>query len=196
MNGHIRLNYSHETWRSGEACPKSEGKIYVWYVVQVKTGTEERIKKQCERVIDEEILVNCFLPYYEEQKKYQGAWHVRRKILFPGYVFLVSDHLEELFGKLKNVIGLTKLIGTGREIVPLTDEEVVLLQRLGKDDQVVEMSTGIIINGKVRVISGPLEDMEGYIKRIDRHKRKAVLEIEMFGRSVEMQAGLEIIEKI
>lgn len=168
----------------------------MWYVIQVKAGTEERIKKQCESLIAENILEGCFLPYYEEQKKYQGTWHVRRKILFPGYVFLVSEHLEELFEKLRQVIGLTKLLGTGKEIVPLTEDEVTLLKRLGKDDQVVEISTGIVVNGKVRIISGPLEDMEGLIKRIDRHKRKAVLTIEMFGRSIEMQAGLEIIEKI
>lgn len=175
--------------------PKFEGNC-MWYVIQVKTGTEESIKKQCESIIKKEVLTSCILPYYEEQKKYHGAWHVRRKILFPGYVFLVSECFEELFESLKNVIGLTKLIGTGREIVPLTEAEVDLLKRLTKDDHVVEMSTGIVINGKVRVISGPLEDMEGYIKRIDRHKRKAVLTIEMFGRTVEMQAGLEIIEKI
>lgn len=168
----------------------------MWYVIQVKTGTEERIKKQCESLITENILESCFLPYYEEQKKYQGSWHVRKKILFPGYVFLISESLDELFENLKKVIGLTKLLGTGKDIIPLSENEVTLLKRLGKDDQVVGISTGIIENGKVRIISGPLEDMEGLIKRIDRHKRKAVLTVDMFGRSVEMQVGLEIIEKI
>ena len=37
--------------------------------------------------------------------------------------------------------------------------------------------------------------MEGSIRRIDRHKRIAHLEIEMFGRTVEMKVGLEIIKK-
>lgn len=36
---------------------------------------------------------------------------------------------------------------------------------------------------------------EGNIRRIDRHKRIAYLEIEMFGRTVEMKVGLEIIRK-
>ena len=38
--------------------------------------------------------------------------------------------------------------------------------------------------------------MEGLIRKIDRHKRMAYLEVEMFGRKIEMRAGLEIIEKI
>lgn len=168
----------------------------MWYVIQVKTGTEESIKKQCEGIIGEGILDNCFLPYYEKKRKYGGNWHVKKELLFPGYVFLVSECLEGLYEGLKKVIGLTKLIGTGKEIVPLTEAEVSLLQRLGKDEQVVAMSTGIIINGKVRVTEGPLIGMEGYIKKVDRHKRNAVLTIEMFGRNVEMQVGLEIIKKI
>ncbi|MFR3950420.1 MAG: hypothetical protein ACLTZM_27535 [Ruminococcus sp.] len=46
-----------------------------------------------------------------------------------------------------------------------------------------------------RLSQGPLTGMEGSIRRIDRHKRIAHLEIEMFGRTVEMKVGLEIIEK-
>ena len=96
---------------------------------------------------------------------------------------------------LKKVIGLTKLIGIGDQIVPLVQEEVELLMRIGTDKQLVEMSSGIIENDRVRILSGPLMGMEGNIRRIDRHKRIAYLEIEMFGRTVEMKVGLEIIRK-
>ena len=61
--------------------------------------------------------------------------------------------------------------------------------------QLVEMSSGIIENDRVQILSGPLMGMEGNIRRIDRHKRIAYLEIEMFGRTVEMKVGLEIIRK-
>lgn len=53
----------------------------------------------------------------------------------------------------------------------------------------------IIENDRVQIVSGPLTGMEGSIRRIDRHKRIAHLEIEMFGRTVEMKVGLEIIKK-
>ena len=83
----------------------------------------------------------------------------------------------------------------GDQIVPLVQEEVELLMRIGTDKQLVEMSSGIIENDRVRILSGPLMGMEGNIRRIDRHKRIAYLEIEMFGRTVEMKVGLEIIRK-
>lgn len=167
----------------------------MWYVIQVKTGTEEEIQRQCENIIDNSILEKSFIPKYEQERKYQGEWHREWKILFPGYVFLISSAQEALFFELKRVIGLTKLLGTGDTIVPLTDEEVSFLLRLGGEEQTVEMSEGIIENDRVVVLSGPLKGNEGLIRKIDRHKRKAWLEVEMFGRMVEMQVGLEVVGK-
>lgn len=164
----------------------------MWYVIQVRTGTEEEIQRQCETIIDKNILEKSFIPKYERERKYQGKWHTELKVLFPGYVFLVSDEKEKLFFELKRIMGLTKLLGTGKTTVPLTDEEVNFLLRLGGEEQTVEMSEGIIENDRMIVTSGPLKGNEGLIRKIDRHKRKAWLEIEMFGRTVEMQVGLEV----
>lgn len=166
-----------------------------WYVMQVRTGTEENICIQCKKDIEEDVLEKCFLPYYEEKRRVQGEWRTLKKILFPGYVFAITKDMEKLYQQLKKVIGLTKLLGTGREIIPLTENEVVFLSRFGGEDQIVTMSEGIIIGSKVIVNSGPLQGMEGYIRKIDRHKRKAYLEIPFFGRTQNIQVGLEIVEK-
>lgn len=65
----------------------------MWYVVQVRTGTEEDIQKQCEKLISKETLERSFIPYCEQMKRYHGKWHKETKILFPGYIFLVSPVL-------------------------------------------------------------------------------------------------------
>ena len=44
----------------------------MWYVIQVKTGTEEEIQRQCENIIDNSILEKSFIPKYEQERKYQG----------------------------------------------------------------------------------------------------------------------------
>lgn len=167
----------------------------MWYVIQVRSGTEEHIKLQCEQRIPPEIMERCYIPYYERMRRFRGAWHMEQRTLFPGYVFIISDELEELFIGLKSVIGLTKLIGTGQEIVPLTEQEVLLMQKLGNDNGLVEMSKGIIQGDRTVITSGPLMGLEGCIRRIDRHKRTAQLELELMGRIVETQVGLEILEK-
>ena len=168
----------------------------MWYVIQVHTGTEEKICYQCEKMIDGSILERCFIPRFQQKKRFLGEWHLKNEILFPGYVFLITDHLDALVESLKQVSGMTKLLKTGEEITPLSQAEVDLLQKLGSEKQEVQMSTGIIEGDMVYIFDGPLQGLEGQIRKIDRHKRIAYLEIVMFGRKVDMRAGLEIIEKI
>lgn len=167
----------------------------MWYVVQVGAGMEERIRLQCLKQVSKEILKKCFIPYYEDKKHICGKWTLQKKVLFPGYVFVVTDKPEELIVHLKNVNGLTKIIGTGDEIVPLSDEEITFLNKFGGKEQVVQMSEGVIEKSKVLITDGPLVGMEGCIRKIDRHKRKAWVEMEMFGRLQEIQVGLEIVMK-
>lgn len=167
----------------------------MWYVAQVRSGSEERIRHKCIRAADKRILEQCFIPRYKEMKKYQGAWHTQEKLLFPGYVFLISNYAEELNKSLCNIIGLVKLLGTGDEIVPLKESEAELLEHMGVRGTALDISTGIIKNGVVHVTEGPLAGLESYIRKIDRHKRKAWLELDLCGHMVEMEAGLEITEK-
>ena len=154
----------------------------MWYVLQVRTGTEENIRTQCRNNIPEAVLI-------------RGTWTVVRKVLFPGYVFAVTDRPDDLYQSLKQVIGLTKLLGTGQEIVPLTEEEKNFLEELGGREQIVAMSEGIIEGDQVIVTKGPLKGKEGMIRKIDRHKRKVWLEVKMFGKMQRVEAGLEIVVK-
>lgn len=90
---------------------------------------------------------------------------------------------------------MTRLLGTGNEIVPLREEEIGLLQKMGVGEMPMKVSEGMIENDTVVITEGPLTGMEGFIRRIDRHKRKAWLDIDMLGRTMRIEAGLEIIEK-
>lgn len=167
----------------------------MWYVLQVRTGTEENIRIQCRNNISDQVLEECFIPYYEEKKRIRGEWTLQRKVLFPGYIFVISDNIDRLYESLKRVIGLTKLIGTGNEIIPLTEEEKSFMIQFGGEEQIVKMSEGIIEGDQIIVLKGPLKGQEGYIRKIDRHKRKAWIEIPMFGRVQNIEIGLEIVSK-
>lgn len=70
---------------------------YMWYVIQVRTGSEDNIRLQCEKNISPNILKDCFIPYYEERRHLKGEWRTLKKILFPGYVFLDSEEFRASF---------------------------------------------------------------------------------------------------
>lgn len=168
----------------------------MWYVVQVRSGTEHNIRIQCNKKIPDAIMERCFIPYYEEKKKQNGTWNTLQKVLFPGYIFMITEDVEKLFFHLKTIEGMTKLIGTGQDIIPLKEEEITFLKRFGGEEQIVSMSEGIIEGTQVIITSGPLMGMEGLIQKIDRHKRKAWLDLELFGRMQQVEVGLEITRKV
>ena len=90
---------------------------------------------------------------------------------------------------------MTKLLKTGEQIISLTDSEIEFLLKFGGREQLVKMSIGFAEQDKIVVLEGPLKGMEGYIKKIDRHRREANLELPMFGRILDIKVGLEIIRK-
>ncbi|MCR5701085.1 MAG: antiterminator LoaP [Lachnospiraceae bacterium] len=166
-----------------------------WYVIQVMSGQEHIVENMCKSCViseDEEV----FIPMYERRKKIGGNWKDEMYILFPGYVFLCTENVEDLYERLKVVPKLTKILKTGDEFIPLHDTEVEFMMRFGGKNHVVEMSVGYIEGDKVVVTEGPMTDWQGNVKKIDRHKRIAIIEVEMFGRMTDVTVGLEVVNKV
>lgn len=167
----------------------------MWYAVQVKTGEEEKTKLICKKMISGDILNECFIPYYEKTKKYRGSWHNSVEILFPGYVFMITDQKDDLRVKVKNIPGFIRILGDGSEVIPLNDKEIDFLSQFGENDHLVRLSQGYIENEKIIITQGPMKNFTGQIKRIDRHKRTAIIAMDFFGRATDIHVGLEIIHK-
>lgn len=97
---------------------------------------------------------------------------------------------------LKKIPSLIKILGDESEIISLYDREVEFLMKFGKEEHLVKMSYGYIENDRIVITDGPMKDYKGTVKKIDRHKRKAVIEVELFGRTMEVNVGVEIVKKI
>lgn len=137
-------------------------------------------------------LNDVFVLTYDRMRKFEGAWHTEQRVLFPGYVILESDDEMALVKAMNRHEGI-------REQCPdLTrvdqDVEKVLKCLCGKDHHLA-MSRGIICKGITQVTEGPLKGMEDRIRKIDRHKRLAKVEIVGGQAGNYIPAGLEIVEK-
>ena len=67
----------------------------MWYVMQVRTGREEETISMVRQYTTNSHMGECFLPRYEQKKKYAGAWHLVQALLFPGYVFVETEEMEK-----------------------------------------------------------------------------------------------------
>ena len=81
------------------------------------------------------------------------------------------------------------------EFIPLSEKEVEMLAKIEDERHLVKMSEGYIVGDQVIITSGPMQEMGGTIRKIDRHKRIATIQMEMFGRVMDVVMGLEIIRK-
>lgn len=182
----------------GRRIPSCRAKdvIDVWYVVQVAAGRETNAEAMIRRFVDDGVLQECFVPRYELMKSFRGEWRLCTAKLFPGYVIVVTDDIDALEAELRKVPAFTKLLASGDAFLPLSPEEIDWIAAFTEHgDRVIEMSEGIIEGDQVRITKGPLRHHEAWIKKINRHKRLAYLEIEMFGRTLEAKVGLGIVKK-
>lgn len=166
----------------------------MWYVIQVYTGKELQIAQQCrERVVNEGEDV--FVPLAERWTKIRGERTLITSRLFPGYVFIETEKIEDFYKRLNRIYAMTKVLRTGDEMTPIQKEEEEYLRRLGGDEHVVKYSEGYIEGDKLVVTSGPLKDFEGRIKKILRHKRLVVIEVSLLGQTAEVTLGLGVVER-
>lgn len=165
--------------------------------MQVVGGTEERTRKLLLHGLGD-VVQDVFTPSYEAKRAIKGQWRAVRRQLLPGYVFVQTREPIELSHRLRAVPAFTRLLGSnGEKFMPLSADEAAWLD--AKTDaevpHLIRMSTGVIEGDQVVVMRGPLKGHEYEIKRIDRHKREAELEISLLGRVKRVRVGLEIIAK-
>lgn len=168
-----------------------------WYVLFVMGGKEQKI---CDFLKEEEI--NAFLPRMEVLYRVKGVFYPKEKLMFPSYIFIESelDHIafhQKLMELKQKKSGIIKELKFDNDGTPaLTESEKELLEKLIGRKKLMEHSIGYMEGERVIVTEGPLQGLESKIIRMDRHKRKAQIEIDMLGQAVKLNVSLEIIKKI
>ena len=171
-----------------------------WYVLFVKTGKEHRTENYI-REWDKENLLMPFIPILETYFKKRGIVKKETELLFPGYLF-VETELEPL-GFL-NIIrpliyrndDIIKVLSYDSCDIALREEERRDLLRLCDDNNTIEASVGFIVGDKIYVTEGALAGRESIIKKIDRHKMEAVIELNFMGCVRQVKMALRVLEKI
>ncbi len=166
------------------------------FVVQVVGGQEGRAAALIAKVA-QGAVEDCFVPMREVTHRKSGQWRRTLEKLFPGYVFVQTGTPEQVREALGRVPAFTRMLtSAGDTCLPLTADEVAWINAITNvDTHVMEMSEGVIEGDRVMVIHGPLKGYEARITRIDRHKRLAWVDMDMFGRNKTIRVGLEIVSK-
>lgn len=166
-----------------------------WYVIQVQPKSEYRLCTKIKDRISKDLYRDCFVPQAEYLYKKDGVFEKRIRPLFPGYIFVSTDNVKNFYDSLKKIDGFKRILKSGEDFTPISSEEAGFISGITDDDYNISLSAGFIIDSKITITSGPLVGNEGIIKKIDRHKRIGLIEINFMGQPQLVKMPLEIISK-
>ena len=166
-----------------------------WHVLFVRGGHEEKIASKINETANE-----AFIPKVTKLFKRKDEMRKEDVPLFKNYVFVKSEQnirefQEYIQHEVQQMIGFIKLLKHDTQTESLYPHEKEFLMKFANKDHVIDESKGLIEGDKIIITQGPLVGHESMIKKIDRHKRIAQLEIEMFGDKRTITVGLEIVSK-
>ena len=174
----------------------------MYYVIQVKTGKEQEAIEDILKNKPDDPDFDVFSPYRKELRKYKGVYKEVLERCFPGYIFVETNNVKDLFVQLYWTPGFTKLLGREADtnnFVPLDKDESRMIDILysKNNNRITEISNIEVKEGEmIRVLDGPLVGLETKIKKVNLHKRKVTVEHVFCNRLVESDVSINIITNI
>ena len=163
------------------------------YVLSCKAGQEETLIRFCKQHLSGKAMEDTFQFSYERMKKYLGEWHTDRCPLFPGDIFFQSQEPEHLAEELRNCRTITEALASDKLLFAVSPEEEACLQILCGEEHLLALSQGTLQkDGTFTVLHGPLKGRESWIRKVDLHKRVAVLSLVKPGSDRAIWAGIDL----
>lgn len=171
-----------------------------WYVLQVYSGHENKVKSRIDRLVtasDDEELENrgvrikeVMVPTEEVTELRNGKKVKVQRKLYPGYVLIQMLANEETLHALDNTQGIIKSSGGGIKPHLLRDSEINKIIR--REERAVGVHVGgeeipFKVGDFVEVIDGPFTEFNGRIEETFPEKGKVKVVVSLFGRPTPLE---------
>lgn len=172
----------------GEAMPENRA----YGCLFCTTGKERAVAWQLERVCPE---VRTMVARQEKHRTVKGQKSKIESVLLPGYVFFDApvDMQPYTHFPWDNVI---RVLTMDHGVWQLTGEDRRFAAWLFRYDGLLCFSRAYQEGDRIRIISGPLKDLEGSIKRIDRRGRSGQVCLTFNGRTITTWLGFDLVDSL
>ncbi len=169
-----------------------------WYILQVHSGFEEKVKLTLEDRISkgglEEFFGEILVPEEQVVEMVKGERKTSSRKFFPGYM-LVSMDLNDatwhvLHENMPRVIGF---VGDDQNPTPLPDEDAEkIIGRIQDGSEKPRPKVIFEIGESVRVTDGPFANFQGVVDEVFPEKGRVKVMVSIFGRETPVE--LEYIQ--
>ncbi len=136
-----------------------------WYLIQTKPRQEQRAEEHLRRQHFE-----CYRPHKPGSESRKPT-----EPLFPGYLFIRLDRLEDNWYPIRSTRGVARVVSFGGEPTPVRDEIIEQLrQRIATGTEPAE-SPPFKPGDRVQLVGGSFQDLEAIFVSTDGEKRSVIL---------------------
>lgn len=169
-----------------------------WYVLKVLSGAEASISNQIKLSYEAAGLFDSFEGVYCPSVEVQFGKKLRRKILYPGYIFVkmilnektrdVIDSIPKIYSFLSDSPGKPKML-TDKEYQEMVDK-ISMAHKSNIEGQ------SFAINDLVKIKSGSFNEFKGTVLAVDKEKKLLTLLIVVFQRETQITVAFDDAEKL
>lgn len=168
-----------------------------WYVVQVYTGFEDRVKADLEKRVEEqgaqELFGEVLVPKGEMVSLLAGASETKEKI-FPGYLLVNMEMVGEAHRLVATTPRVTRFLG-GEQPMSLSDREVERIFSQMEGGLSVSTDKSLFVEGsEVQIIDGAFSGFSGVIEKVDEEHERVTVMVSIFGRMTPVELGYDKIK--
>ncbi len=164
--------------------------MYKWYVIQVISGQEKRVKKALEENRDSkgmsDLVQDILLPTENVAEVKGGQQKVSEKKLWPGYILVKMNLTDDAWMYVKNTNGVLDFLG-GERPTPLAESEVnEILKDLEEKKKGVVPKHNIVPGDKVKITDGVFVNFIGTVSEVFHDKGRLSVMVSIFGRETRV----------
>lgn len=151
----------------------------------------------CEQLVRDQLAAKrfeVFLPMMTMWSRRGGKRHLIQVPMFPGYLFLRHAIDKTSYVEILKTRGLTRILGERWDRpAAVADEEIEAMQRLLASKLPVLSHPYLQEGQRVRIVDGPLTDVEGIFVHAKPSKGLLVLSVDLLQRSVAVEIDCTIV---
>ena len=177
-----------EAYASDELTDRSETSAR-WHVLWTRSN--------CEQLVRDQLAASGFetlLPTIDKWSRRRHARCLYRAPLFPGYLFVRHAIDKSSYLEICKARGLVRILGERWDkLATVPDEEIEAICRVNQTDLPRMPHPYLQVGQSVRIVSGPLTNIEGIFVRSEPKTGLLVLSIELLRRSLAVEVDCTLV---
>lgn len=164
--------------------------MHKWYVVQVFTAQEKKVKKNLEEFAESagvgDLIEEVLLPTENVMDVKKGEQKIIEKRIWPGYLLVRMQMTDESWHYVKTTTGVIDFLG-GEKPTSLTEEEVKdILKDLAYKKEGVTQKHKIEVGDRVKINEGVFVNFVGTVVEVFHDKGRLSVMVSIFGRDTRV----------